>query len=202
MESTTTRSKSPSPIKATIFSAQISSVTMKFWPNLLEDLLPDNLRSLEFNCPGDSSPQTYKIFLSENFWTICINKVDLPIPGSPLIKTTSPGISPAPSTLSTSLYPVEIRESRCPLSDLCSAIEEYFAAEAFLAPEPSATTSSDSSNVPHCPQFGHLPDHLRNSPPQEVQIYLIQLLFIYNLHSTINHIQVDSFNLLLPYLVY
>ena len=61
-------------------------------------------------CAPDSSPLTYKTFLSlETFASACNKSVDLPIPGSPPINTTPPATNPPPKTRSNSSIPVPKR---------------------------------------------------------------------------------------------
>ena len=58
-------------------------------------------------CRRLSSPETYRMRAPEEMvWQICSSRVDLPMPGSPLSKTTEPGTMPPPSTRLSSPIPV------------------------------------------------------------------------------------------------
>ena len=58
-------------------------------------------------CRRLSSPETYRMRAPEEMvWQICSSRVDLPMPGSPLSKTTDPGTMPPPSTRLSSPIPV------------------------------------------------------------------------------------------------
>ena len=64
-----------------------------------------NLSPLFFICAGDSSPEIYKTSPYSLYeLATCKSKVDFPIPGFPVTKTTSPFKSPPPSNLSNSSY--------------------------------------------------------------------------------------------------
>ena len=73
-------------------------------------------------CDKDSSPVTYKALPAKDsglaiLAAVCSKIVDLPIPGSPPIKTTEPATSPPPNTRSNSLIPVGNLVSKVTLTD-------------------------------------------------------------------------------------
>ena len=59
-------------------------------------------------CAADSSPVTYRVRLpvSAHFAATSSSRVDLPTPGSPASRMTTPGTKPPPSTRSNSVIPV------------------------------------------------------------------------------------------------
>ena len=69
----------------------------------LSEFIP-SLFALNFSWLADSSAETYRIFcpLLQSSPLVCKRIVDLPIPGSPAIKTNEPCTSPPPKILSNS----------------------------------------------------------------------------------------------------
>ena len=64
-----------------------------------------------FICSADSSPETYSTLPERalKLLATCISSVDLPMPGSPPIRTNDPATTPPPSTRSNSEMPLEVR---------------------------------------------------------------------------------------------
>src|SRR3989304_3694314 len=135
-----------------LVTAASTSVSSK---NLRVLLLIPNLSALTLICPTDSSPDIYKVLpILSASWR---RSVDLPIPGSPAIKTTCPGTSPPPKTLSSSEILVEI------LALLLDGIEERLIGLGDPTFLPLVFVSLESfemrvsTRLPQEPQFGHLP---------------------------------------------
>ena len=136
-----------------------------------------------FICFKDSSPEMYNTFLSmwERFLHICNSSVDFPIPGSPPTSTSEPATMPPPSTLSSSLIPVDIRSvslvlisasfdgSLFPSDTICTGAPLPFAVFVF------ATGSSDA--VFHSRHAGHCPNHFADSYPHSLQKNAVSLAF-------------------------
>ena len=77
--------------------------------NNISSLMP-NLIALSLTCSADSSPLTYKVvFVALTAASACNIRVDLPMPGSPPIRTTEPSTKPPPRVLSSSVKPVDKR---------------------------------------------------------------------------------------------
>ena len=119
-------------------------------------------------CDVDSSPEIYTTrppFLASaaQAW---INKVDLPMPGSPPINATEPGTNPPPATRSSSATPVAIRASAraAPVRSSSAKARPARPLRAMAAPMPALTASS--TIVFHSPHDSHLPCQRCVTAPQ------------------------------------
>ena len=81
--------------------------------SLIISIFPDfkfNRSARILTCEQLSSAAKYKTFLvSERCAAICVNRVDLPMPGSPPNRTSEPATMPPPKTLSNSEIPEGVR---------------------------------------------------------------------------------------------
>ena len=126
-------------------------------------------------CEPDSSPVTYKV-LPERLCMAsiaCKSRVDLPIPGSPPIKTTPASTIPPPKTRSNSSIPVAVLSTSCAsmsLSAVTALAGAKLRALLYLFLLWLALSSIPSSSVFHSSQWGHLPNHLALVPPHVVHV--------------------------------
>ena len=101
IESTITRSGFSLLICSTTYCTSVSVSTIKL------GLCTPSRVARSFICLADSSPETYIIRNSRpRYSQICSSMVDLPIPGSPPIRTSDPFTIPPPRTRSSSVSPV------------------------------------------------------------------------------------------------
>ena len=114
--------------------------------------------------------------------TVCSNKVDLPIPGSPPIRVIEPGTMPPPSTRLSSLSAVRMRGSS--LASTCDRaigwgllrsipVRAWRARRSVLMALGLSGRITISFMVFHAPHEGHLPTHLGESMPHSEQTYTV-----------------------------
>src|SRR3954447_6055596 len=96
-----------------------------------------------------------------------VNRVDLPIPGSPPTKSTEPRTKPPPVTRSSSAIPDDRRGASglLPVS-VSSANNRPRRFDRILAGMVAAPVTSSSTSVFHSPQDSHLPCQRLNAAPQ------------------------------------
>ena len=150
-------------------------------------LFPSSRSTLNFTCAGDSSPQTYTV--SSILRASWVSSVDFPIPGSPIIRITSPGTIPPPSTRSNSPIPLDVRFISPALISLnfCSLPTT----PGLLPPAPESElalllpTITLSTKVFHLEHSWHCPCHLGCCPPQllhsNITLFLA-IVFLFNSH--------------------
>ena len=99
---------------------------------------------------------------------ICSSNVDLPIPGSPDMRTAEPSTMPPPSTLSNSDIPVLNRIVSVMFISF-TGVDFGSAAGAMLslARETAGASASCSVSVFHSPQPGHFPNHFGVTVPHD-----------------------------------
>ena len=177
MESITTTAGCSLSTVASTFSSCVSASTCTC------DLSSPKRRERKATWAPDSSPVTYKVFqpLRCKPSIACNSKVDLPMPGSPPIKTTPPWTMPPPKTRSSSSWPVGVRgTSDASMSDKvatsAAGTNAAIPAYRFLTGPPDST--APSMRVFHALQLGHLPSHLGLVPPHSVQVYWVLSLAI------------------------
>src|SRR3989338_1515201 len=81
--------------------------------------------------------------------------VDFPTPGSPVNRTTSPGMNPPPNTRSNSKIPVLTLFFTCDLIFAKGVSDNFFV---FSLPDEALAKSGCSLRVLNSPQSGHLPN--------------------------------------------
>ena len=121
-----------------------------------------SLSALILICLADSSPVTYSTFSPwpATLSPVCINRVDLPIPGSPPTNTKELLTIPPPKTLSSSMYFVVILfSSFTSISFNLRTLLELIPLEFFLV----SLFIISSVNVFQLLHPGHLPIHLGDS---------------------------------------
>src|SRR5258708_2159522 len=91
--------------------------------------------------------------------------VDLPMPGSPPIRSAEPGTRPPPVTRSNSAMPV-MRRGGGASSDLRSSRANLWPLRRLPARAPMGGAAPSSVMVFQPPQASHLPDHLGAMLPQ------------------------------------
>ena len=113
---------------------------------------------------------------SERCAAICVNRVDLPIPGSPPSSIREPGTIPPPSTVSNSDIPELMRVylSYCICERgfaLGSVYSAFFAAE-----EGESLLTASSAMVLNFPQEGHLPSQRGETAPHSAHTKTVFVL--------------------------
>ena len=82
------------------------------------------------------------------------------MPGSPPTRTTEPGTTPPPNTLSNSTNPVRIRSSPSTSIESIGTGWEILLGGVVCRLLEEPPISRSSFRVFHCPQSGHRPNHL------------------------------------------
>ncbi len=133
-----------------------------------------------FICAGDSSPETYNTlpdFAIDP--ATCKSSVDFPIPGSPPINVIDPGTIPPPRVLSSSPIPVGRRMAFCgPTSQIDITFDESeFSTHRLLLPALDLfSVFVSSTKLPHSSHDGHLPSHLPELYPHDLQAKVTEFL--------------------------
>ncbi len=117
---------------------------------------PPRRSARSFTCAADSSPVTRatvrSALIARNAMS---NSVDLPMPGSPLTRTSDAGTRPPPSTRSSSATPVGRRSAS--VASTSSSRSSGLDAAACAGPLPLRDGAASSRSVPQPSQLGHRP---------------------------------------------
>ena len=106
--------------------------------------------------------------------TVCMTSVDLPIPGSPPIRTREPGTSPPPNTRFNSSSCILIRgSSSATISASASGLGFCVSIPDTGRRLTGSFLTISSTYVFHSPQDGHLPTHFGESCPQLLHTYTV-----------------------------